>query len=282
VTSHSASPDSPRALRRAWAAVACCALLASACAPRLLDLPTGPGEPAADGRSVVAAATAACRDVTSFVAEGAVSGSADGQRVRGRLHLGVAAPASARLEAIAPFGQPLFILVARNGRATLLLTRPDRVLEHDDPMEVLEALTGIPLDAADLLTTLTGCGESSESADVRRLGADWRMQTAPEGDAYFNRESASAAWRLVVRVRRDPGQREWRVEYREFDGAFPTALRFVGQDRNRLDLRIALSQIERNVALGGEAFEVRVPAGARPVTLDELRGGGPLGASDGQ
>ena len=262
--------------------LACVTLAIGACAPRLLELPAGPGEPSADGPSVVAAATAACRGVVSLVAEGAVSGRADGQRVRGRLHIGAAAPASARLEAVAPFGAPIFILVARDGRATLLLTRPDRVLEHDNPAEVLEALTGLPIDPADLLTTLTGCDTRSESAEVRHLGEHWRMLRDTEGDVYFNRESASAAWRLVARVRRDPGQREWRVEYRDFIGAFPTALRFADQDRDRLDLRIALSQIERNVTLGGEAFEIRLPPAAKPLTIEELRASGPLGVSDGE
>ena len=104
-------------------------------------------------------------------AEIAVSGSAGGRRVRGRLLAGVAAPASARLEAMAPFGPPLFIFVANNDDATLLLPRDDRVLEHGRPDAVLEAVAGVPLDAADLHATLTGCapaGAPSQGRDARR------------------------------------------------------------------------------------------------------------------
>src|SRR5262245_7714741 len=82
---------------------------ASACAPVLMNLPSGPGQPAADARQAFEQATATCRAVNAMTAEVAASGSVGGQKLRGRLLLGAAAPASARLEAIAPFGQPLFI-----------------------------------------------------------------------------------------------------------------------------------------------------------------------------
>lgn len=281
MTSDDRAPGRRRGAAWHVAPIALWALVGASCGAPRLTLPTGPGEPAADGASVVAEATAACRAVSSLVAEGAVSGSVDGRRVRGRLHLGVAEPASARLEAVAPFGQPLFILVARDGRATLVLTRPDRVLEHDDPGQVLEALTGIPLDPADLRATLTGCAEPPAVPDARRLGVDWRIVSSATTDLYFRRDSSSASWRLVARVRRDAGRMGWRVEYQDFAGAFPRTLRFVGDDRGRFDLRVALSQVEHNLPLGAEAFRVRIPAGAAPLTLEELRERGPLGGLDG-
>ena len=43
-----------------------------------------------------------------------------------------------------------------------------------------------------------------------------------------------------------------------------------------LDLRMAVSQVETNVALDDTAFSVEVPADAAPMTLDELRASGPL------
>jgi hypothetical protein len=281
VTVHGWAPAGRR--RRAWRAIpiALCGLLGASCGAPRLSLPSGPGEPAIDAAAVVAQATSSCRAVSSIVAEGAVSGTADGRRVRGRLHLGVAEPASARLEAIAPFGQPLFIFVARGGLATLVLTRPDRVLRHDDPARVLEAIAGVPLDPADLGATLTGCAEPPAGSDARRLGSDWRVVTSGLADFYFRREGSTAPWRLVARVHRDGGRAGWRVEYHEFAGAFPRALRFVGDDRSRLDLQIALSQVEHNVPLGAEVFEVRIPPAAVPLTIEELRRRGPLGAPDG-
>lgn len=268
------SPDRERCPRLLLVLAA--AVFAASCAAPLLKLPSGPGTPAPDGASALAQATSACSRVTSLVAEGAVSGSADGRRVRGTLHLGVAAPASARLEAIAPFGQPIFLFVARSGEATLLLTRPDRVLRHDQPGEVLEAVTGIPLNPSGLRTTLTGCAELATAGDARRLDDRWRMVSGGTARLYLQRDEATAPWRLLAVVFRDPGRPEWRVEYHDFVDALPRTLRFVSSERDRFDLRIELSQVEIDTPLGPEVFELKIPATAAPLTLDELRQAGPL------
>ena len=79
---------------------------------------------------MLAPATATCRAVRTLTAEIAVSGSAGGHRLRGRLSAGVAAPASVRLEAVAPFGPPLFIFVAMGDDAALLLPVMEIVWQH--------------------------------------------------------------------------------------------------------------------------------------------------------
>ena len=58
-------------------AVTLLALLTTSCGAPLVKLPTGPGVPAADARDALADATAACRNVSTFTCEIAVSGSAD-------------------------------------------------------------------------------------------------------------------------------------------------------------------------------------------------------------
>jgi len=102
-----------------------------------MKLPSGPGEPAADGATALTEATSTCRAVSTLSSEVGVSGSVNGRRLRGRLLVGAAAPASARIEAVAPFGQPLFIFVARGNDATLLLPRDNRALEHGRAASVL-------------------------------------------------------------------------------------------------------------------------------------------------
>jgi outer membrane biogenesis lipoprotein LolB len=244
-----------------------------------MNLPSGAGAPAADGAAAIADALTTCRQVSSFVAEAAVSGSAAGRRVRARLHMGVAAPTSARLEAVAPFGQPLFILVARSGRATLLLTRPDRVLEHDDPAEVLEALTGVPLDPAALRIALTGCAVQPSEGQVRQVDDDWRV--VPDGTTaiYLRRQSRDGPWRLVAASHRPAGRAAWRVEYRDFLNGLPRSLRFASSEPDRFDLRMELSQVEINTPLDAAAFEVNIPAASEPLTIEELRRSGPLSAA---
>ena len=118
----------------------------TACGPRRVTLPTGAGTPAADYAPIFDAATARCRAVRTLTADLALSGSAGRQRVRGHLLAGFA-PGALRLEGVAPFGGPVFIFAADNGRGTLLLPRDRRVLapESASPADVLNALAGVPL-----------------------------------------------------------------------------------------------------------------------------------------
>ncbi len=251
---------------------------AGACAPPpLLRLPGGPGSPAADGAAVVAEATAACVQVSSIVAQASVSGSVDGQRVRATLDVGVAAPAAARLEAVAPFGRPLFTFVARGGRATLLLTRPDRVVTDADPAALLEAVTGVPLDPEGLRAALTGCARAPATDAARQNGDGWRIMREANADLYFRRESPDDRWQLVAVVHGEPGRPDWRAEYDDRAGdGLPRTLRLAGSGGRPFDLRLGLSQVETNTRLEAEVFELAVPPGARPMTLEELQQGAVL------
>src|SRR5438477_10811853 len=118
-----------------------------------------------------------------------VHGSAGGHRLRGRLTAGLAQPASARLEAVAPFGQPVFVFVASGSDASLLLPRDRRVLEHGKPADVFEAVSGVPVDAAQLRLLVTGCAGAPDASDTVAFGDNWRV--APDGadNVYFRRDT---------------------------------------------------------------------------------------------
>ena len=256
------------------AAAVCALLLTIGCAPRLLKLPTGPLAPASDARDAVADATAACHAVSSLSAEIAVSGSVGGRGFRGRLQGGVAKPASARLEAVAPFGAPIFILVVRGNDATLLLPRDDRVLQHGRPADVLEAVAGVPLDASDLLTTLTGCVVAPDLESGATVGGsndsrDWRVVKDGPADVYVRRDPNAGRWHIVAVVR--SGADGWRAEYKDFEDGLPRTIRLVSADPKRFDLRLSLSQVDVNPQLGPDVFRVDIPRSATPITLNELR-----------
>jgi hypothetical protein len=255
---------------------------AISCAAPLMKLPAGAGAPAADAADALAQATAACRGVRTLTAEVALSGSAGGRRVRGRLSAGVAAPASVRLEAMAPFGPPVFIFVAAND-ATLVLPRDDRVLEHGRPDEVLDAVAGVPLDAADFQNILTGCAPPAAQLTQqtgRSFGADWRVVTAAGGAVryalYLRRERGAQPWRLVSTLHTSSTDLSWRADYRDFLNDLPRSIRVATADIARpreaaFDLTLLLSQVETNVPLGPEVFRIEIPASADPITVDELR-----------
>lgn len=251
-------------------------LVTASCGRPLMKLPEGPGAPASDISTAFDQAASKCREVSSLTAEISVSGSIAGERVRARLVAGLARPASARLEAYA-FGQPVFIFVATDPDGTLLLTREQRLLERERPGRILEAIAGVPLDAADLREALLGCATVS-APEGRRLGDDWRIIAGASADLYLHRETRTGPWRLVTAVHHAPSQMPWRAEYREFAGDLPRDVRFVSLDASRFDLRLQLAQVELNPDLGSAAFQLNVPPGVQRITLDELRRQGPLGA----
>jgi hypothetical protein len=242
----------------------------TACGVPLMKLPSGPGAPAPDAADAVADATTACRAASTMSADIAASGTVDGQRLRGHLLTGVAAPASARLEAVAPVGQPLFIFVAKDNDATLLLPRENRVLEHGPPAAVLEAVTGVPVDAAELRETLTGCPQNAGTPRGRSIGADWRVVSIGSTDAYLHRDPALGRWQLVAAVHQSPSG-EWRAEYRDFQAGLPRAIHLASADPKRFDLSLTLAQVALNEPLGPEVFRVEIPPSAERISIDDLR-----------
>jgi hypothetical protein len=260
--------------RRASIALAA-AILAASCAPPALKLPSQSGAPAADGAEALTRALATCRGIRTVTAELAVSGRVNGQRIRARLQVGLAQPASAYIEAPAPFGAPIFIFAAENNDATLLLPRDRRVLEHGRPAEVLEAIAGVPLAPAGLRDTLTGCIADGEArTNATAPDPHWRIFPGDE-ELYLHREGDQDPWRLVAVQHRAPAS-VWRAEYRDFANDLPRSIHLISTPSSRFDLQLALSDVELNVTLGPETFHVQIPPGTMPMTIDELRNAGPL------
>ncbi len=242
-----------------------------------MRLPAGPGEAAPGYQAAFAQATASCRGVRVLTAEVSASGTVGRQHLRARLLAGLERPDGLRLEAVAPFGQPAFILVARGGRATLLLPRDGRVLRDADPAAVLQALAGVTLSPADLLAALSGCGVSDPTpVSGRAYGRDWLRVTVRNGsEVYLHREQG--AWRIASALPAIAGGRRLRVDYRRYQDDRPVDVRLTVPAAG-VDLRLQLSQVDLNVPLNADrAFHVDVPAGTEPMTLEELRQASPLG-----
>lgn len=260
----------------------CILIFAPGCARRLLDLPAGAGAPLPDFAAVHGTISERCAGVRTLTAELGLSGRAGGDRMRGRALAGFQVPDAMRLEGLAPFGAPAFILVARGRDATLLLPRDARVLRRASAGEILGALTGVSLAPADLQAILTGC-IVPEPMPVRgaQHGDDWRSIALQGGATIFLRR-AGTAWQLRA-AHRDG----WRIEYSAWQGGFPRVVRFVSTppsppaparltERPSVDLTVQISQIEANAAIDPAAFTVDVPDEALPMTLDDLRASGPL------
>jgi hypothetical protein len=253
----------------------------SACGPRRLALPTGPGTPAPDYAEPLAAALARCQDVHTLQAELALSGHVGRQRLRGRVLTGLV-PGALRLEGVAPVGGPVFILVADGDRGTLLLLRDRRVLLDAPPADILDALVGIALGPDDLRALLTGCLKASiEATGARQYGSDWIAADLPSsGAVYLHRQDGT--WRFAAG--RYSGLE---IEYTRFTGDRPAQILIRSPERQSrsgeqphadVALTVQLSQIDVNGDLPREQLvAVKIPPGVSPISLRELRESGPLG-----
>lgn len=253
------------------------ALMISACAARTPPRPVG--APTLDPTAVEAfiTATAACKGFRSIEGELALSGRAGDERVRGRILTGLEAGGAVRLEAVAPFGAPFFVLAGRNERATLVLPRERRVLKETGVAEVLERLTGLTLGAEDLRLILSGClSERAEPSDGRRWGSDWRAVTiGPERVAYLRLQNGQP-----VLTAADYGA--WRIDYSAHAAGFPRAIRIRNAPgpnsggEGGIDITARVEQLAVNTQINPLAWVVDVPSDADPMTLDELRSIAPL------
>lgn len=247
-------------------------MLLSACAARAPLRPMGDAAPDPTAAQIFADVTKACRGLQTLTAEIALSGRAAGERIRsGRLHAGFAAPESMRLEAMAPFGPPVFILGARDGEGTLLFPRDNRVLPETPVAAVLERLTGLDLGADDLRLVLSGCLAADANPTEGRSWPDgWKAVTLAPGRVAYLRQ-IDGAW-VVVAADYDT----WRVDYGDRLNGWPRTVRVRATEGAGVDLTARLAQLQVNVDLPPSAFVVDVPAGAERLTLEDLRGVAPL------
>jgi hypothetical protein len=221
------------------------------------------------------AATAACREIRSLTAELGLSGRAGRSRLRGRALIGAAVPDRIRLEALAPFGPPVFILAAHDGTATLLLPRDDRVLADESPAAIVEALAGIRVDPATLRAAVAGCAlDGAAPRSGRAIGDRWLAVDVGDGRTVFLDRAENGAWR--VRGARTP---EFTLTYDEMGPRLPARITVRTQAQGTMvaEVRLSVADVDLNAPLGDEAFRVDVPESAVPLSLQELRDAGPLG-----
>lgn len=269
-------------MRSIHAMLVALALGASACATAAtIRLPDGPwtDEPSAAG--AFESASAACRSVRTLTAELGVRGNAGRSKIRGRVLAGFQRGGSLRLEAPAPFGAPVFILVARANRATLLLPRDRRILRDVAVDDVLDAITGLRRSSDDVLALLAGClvsDAASAGAGERSRGGWLRVGLAGGVTAFLAPDGDR--WRVAA-GQGQPGAAgsAWSVSYAAFASGFPAAVTIrqeAGPGAADTALTFRVSQLETNVPIDPRAFDVIVPSDAQLLTLEELRQSGPL------
>lgn len=258
-------------IRRPAAVLLALAVAAAGCAARVPARPAG--TPVSDPSAAAAytAATAHCRPLRTATAEIALSGRVGADRVRGRLVGGFAAPASLRLEALAPFGAPALLLASDGATTTLLFPRDRRVLREASVADVLDAITGLALGAGELRDVLFGCLAADGGAG-QRFNDEWQAVDADGVRVYLQRGRVAAA-----------DYRGWLVDYAAPAGGTGRTVRVRRTlPTGVINLTAVLSQVQMNVDLPAEAFALAVPADAVAMTLDDLRATSPLAPQGGR
>lgn len=227
------------------------------------------GAPTDDPAAVAAldAATRHCRPLRTATTDLRLAGRAGPQRIRARLLAGFAEPASVRLEALAPFGAPALVLASDGAAATLLFPRDRQVLRDAPLASVLEALTGLALDAAELRRILFGC-LAPAAGRGERYGRAWQAVVGDDTRVFL---------RDGVPVAAD--YRGWQIDYASHQSGLARQVRVRRVvAAGAIDLTATLGEVEMNVNLDARAFTVDVPADAVAITLDDLRQASPLTA----
>lgn len=237
----------------------------AACASRGPSRPAGAATDDPSAIPALAAVTAHCRPLRTATTEIRLSGKAGAARVRARLLAGFAEPASVRLEALAPFGGPALVLASDGATTTVLFPREKQVLREAPVAAVLDALTGLDLDAAGLRRMIFGC-LTPPAGRGRAYGTGW--QAVEEGDTrLFLRGGALVA----------ADYRGWQIDYALPQGGIARQVRVRRvTTAGAIDLTAALGDVATNVELDPRAFAVDVPADATPISLDDLRRASPL------
>lgn len=249
-------------------------VLVNGCASRSgIRLPAGPGRPLTAYAATYEAATAACRQVSTMELVLALRGQVGGTRIRGRVRAALARPSSVRLEGVAPFGPPRFVLVAAPGRAVLVLPRDREIVTGAELGELLAVLTGLPLEEDDLHAVLTGClAYDARPTGGRAHPGGWAVvDLAPAGRVYLR----SVDDELIVVAGSRPGLF---IEYFDHVRGLPrrVAVRTTAAEPVAM-VAATMSQVHLNIDLPPAVFEVEGADAFRAITLDEWRpGAGPL------
>lgn len=270
-----ARPPACRRIDTLRLVIVCACMASAACGSPAPTLPSEGGTPFPDVGGAYAAATAQCRGVRTLSAELALSGRAGGSSLRGRILGGFADPGKVRLEAPAPFGRPVFTLVIDGSTATLVLNRERRVVRGAPPAALVEALAGVPLGPDALRAVIAGCGFTADQVTAgESYPGGWL--TGQDGETRIWLRRVDDAWRLAASAR---GGVE--VRYEEFAAGRPSLIRLrqpAATATAETNLALRLSQVDINVPLEDKVFVVEVPDDTTPLSLEELRRSGPLGA----
>ncbi len=246
-------------------------VFATGCAARVFTPPSGPAEPFAGAQQVWTTVTERCRGAQRYVAQLRVQGwvGSKDQRIAQTLNGAVTRTDDIYLE-LRMLGSTAFQMAGAAGQATFVLPRETRVL-RGATRDMVGALTGLQWGARELLDVLSGCVAASTGVTGESAGHYLHVAVAPGASAWLRQRDGG--WQVHA-ARID----DLLVEYRLYDGGWPSSVRVTSAGDAPLELQFSLSQLRVNDDLAPDTFQLTVPSHYLPMTLEELRSIGPLRA----
>lgn len=244
-------------------------VVASACGPAHVVLPSGTPEPAPEAADVWSAIATRCDRISSYRATLAMSGRIGDQRIRFKsVAIGAAVTRAGEIGLEARLsGQLLFRLGGSSEHVTLLLPQDSRIVEAP-AADVLDALVGLRLTPPRLLAVLDGC--ISPVPTMMRAGRYGRTLKIDTADSSVFVESPSGAGTAYVRAGTFD---QFQVTYRKIEAGGPRELVIESMPGHLpvIAVTLAVRDFAVNPDLGPALFTVTVPPDGRPMSLDELR-----------
>jgi hypothetical protein len=238
--------------------------IAVSCGGTLVKWPAGPGTPASEGAAAWAEAIEPCRGVGTYLADLSVSGRVGSTRVP-RIVIGTQLTRE-RIGLTAVAGSTvIFSLVGTEAAATLHWRDGNRIVTGRAE-EIIDAVVGLRLGPATLLSMAAGCAQPGLNVQSAARFNGRLLVVFGQGRAELIQ---SDRWRVRAAEAYGLG-----VRYDRFAGSLPSDWRMWSGDAAApgATLSVRASSAEsRSEPLGPEAFPFQLPAGAVPMTLEELR-----------
>lgn len=239
--------------------------LTSACAGGRFVRPSGVAAPFPDGVDIWTVLSRECRTVAAMRAELRVSGRVAGQRFP-TLTTGVVVDAG-RLAIAATAGARSVFHLAGDRDRVVLLNYMDATTTRGPADDVVEALVGLRLEPARLLSILSGCAAPEPDVTAaNRVGAYGRLRTS---DTTIYLREHEDGWRLAAAEFGDVV-----VDYRRIESGMPAEVEV--RRGGDVELRLRVIEFDRNPELPESVFSLRVPESFVEVSVDQLRRDGPL------
>ncbi len=245
----------------------------SACATVAFVRPVDVATPAPAESDALARANATCDSRQSYSGSLGLTGKLGTRRIPGLasavLYVVVTRDGQVGLEAQVS-SQRVFRLGGTAPRATLFLPADARVVV-DRADEIVDALIGVRLGPERLFGILGGCASAGVGPGiVERVGEALRVRTS--GATTFLLRTAGQ-WRPVA-VDFD----DLSVDYQEWKDGLPRRVLLRSRDRagRPAALTLTVKSAELDAPIRVSAFQVNVPEGTLPMSIDELRSTGPL------